>query len=103
MDRSVTVRLTVFWTLLFLFLGVVTSTLVRAEQPIIIQRTIIVPPGAVLNYLVNGEVVQHMDLPVGTASITLRFEPHTDSVGNPLDLRGKIVNRHGRIIRRRTP
>jgi hypothetical protein len=99
MDRSVTIRLTIFWTLFFLFAGAVATTLARAES-VIIQRTIVVPPGAVLNYLVNGEVVQHIDLPVGTASITLRFEPHTDSVGNPLDLRGKIVNKHGRIIRR---
>ena len=86
-------KLTVFWTLLFLFLGAVASTLVRAaEQPIIIQRTIEVPPGATLTYAVDGRTVQSMSLPVGTASITLRFEP--------LDTRGKIVNRHGRIIRR---
>ena len=85
-------RLTIFWTLLFLFLGAVASTLTRAAEPIVIQRTIEVPPGATLTYAVDGRTVQSMSLPVGTASITLRFEP--------LDLRGKIVNRHGRIIRR---
>jgi hypothetical protein len=85
-------RLSVFCALLLLFVTAVATTLARAEQPIIIQRVIEVPPGATLTYAVDGKTVQSMSLPVGTASITLRFEP--------LDFRGKIVNRHGRIIRR---
>ena len=100
---AVTARLTLFWVLLFLFVGATAATLARAEEPVItstegrttqivIQRTIEVPPGATLTYAVDGRVVTSMSLPVGTASITLRFMP--------LDTRGKIVNKHGRIIRR---
>jgi hypothetical protein len=97
------IKIGIFGVVLIMFVGSVITTLVRAAESVgvvTIQRTIEVPPGATLNYLINGQVVQSMPLPVGTASITLRFEPRTDSVGNPIDTRGKIVDKHGRIIRR---